>query len=113
MALYCKTSELKEMLPIEMSTYDLAKCTGINARQWYKVKYQETHWTTEECADRMLSAIGTPHLYHLLDFKDLTRHDLEVHGLKGYKKGCRCIMCQNAKKVENKKYRQRAKMKVA
>jgi hypothetical protein len=93
-ALWVKTADLAELLPDE-STYALAQETGIQQRQLDKVKNLETFQTSEEFADKLLTALGRPDLYHALAFTDKKSF---VHGASGYKhRGCRCNVCKKGK----------------
>lgn len=102
---YCKTSDLKALIPWELGISRLERMTGIDARQWCKIKQLETYQSTEQFADRVLSALGVPHLYHTLEFT--TEKKTNGHGVWGYHKGCRCGICKLAKANKASRYRQK------
>jgi len=110
--LYCKTAELRKMLPVEFSTHDLERMTGIEERMWCRVRNVEYFKTSEETADRLLTALGTPHLYHQLDFHPWS-YFKSPHGLTGYKKmGCRCSICVAANKQAAWRHRRKKGVKM-
>lgn len=110
---FCRTKDLKELLPVNMSITVLERRTGISARVWHKVITEETSFTEEKTADKLLTAIGVPHLYHQLEFVELSpQRELNGHGINAYKKGCRCSYCRFSNASTKKRYRhKRAKMR--
>jgi hypothetical protein len=113
---YCETEKLRELIPFELSPNQLEISTGIHARQWYKVKNLETQYTTEIFADKVLTALGTPHLYHHLEFKEMNPPENPKswkrpaqHGNWMYHKGCRCDACRSAVREAKRAYRAKLK----
>ena len=107
--LYCDTEALAALLPDEPAN-QMALQTGLSAKNIERIKRKESVQTEEEYADKLLTALGLPHLYSHLEFT--SEKKLSTHGIYGYENlGCRCAVCKTSKRQKSQRYRKKLRDK--